>query len=123
MSNDDPEPRRHETPNAVMHTYASRQLTGSDLAVWRLEMQPGAAGPLHTVDVEQVVILLEGELKLDVNGATTDLLPDGSKVLPANIPRQLTNVSSGSAVAIVCSHSGARASTSDRTGVAIPWAE
>ena len=116
-------PRRHDTPNAVMYTYASRELTNSELAVWRFEMEPGAAGPLHAVDVEQVVVLLEGELKLEVNGTTTDLLPDSSKVLPANTQRQLTNTSSGPTVAIVCSHSGARASTAERAGVTIPWAE
>ncbi len=116
-------PQRHETPNAVMYTYASRHLTGSELAVWRVEMEPGAAGPAHAVDTEQVLVVLQGRLQLDVDGTTTELGPDGSKVLPANAQRQLTNGSPGSTVAIVCSRSGARASTAERTDVKIPWAE
>ncbi len=115
--------RRHETPNAVMYTYASRHVTGSELAVWRVEMEPGAAGPVHAVDVEQILVVLEGVLELDVDGTTTDLGPHGSKVLPADVQRRLTNNSPGSAVAIVCSRSGARASTAERRNVTIPWAE
>ncbi len=116
-------PKRHETPNAVMYTYASRGLTGSELAVWRVEMQPGAAGPVHSVDVEQVLVVLRGELQLEVDGTTTVLPEDGSGVLPAGAQRQLTNRSAGITVAIVCSRSGALASTADRTDVTIPWAQ
>jgi quercetin dioxygenase-like cupin family protein len=116
-------PRRHETPNAVMYTYASRALTGSDLAVWRVEMEPGAVGPVHSVDVEQVLVVLQGALQVDLDGTTYDVGPQRSRVLPANAQRQLSNTSVGSTVAIVSSRSGARASTAERSDVAIPWAE
>jgi quercetin dioxygenase-like cupin family protein len=106
-----------------MYTYASHGLTGSDLAVWRVEMAPGAVGPVHSVDAEQVLVVLEGELQVHVDGTTTDLGPDGSKVLPASAQRQLANRSPRPAVAIVSSRSGARASTAERSDVSIPWAE
>ncbi len=123
MSDAEPATRRHETPNAVMHTYASRGLNGTDLALWRVEMAPGSAGPVHSVDVEQVLVLLQGELQLELDGDTTELGPDAAKVLPARAERQLINRSVAPAVAMVCSHSGARASTALRADVSIPWAE
>ena len=46
--------RRTTTPNGVMTTHASPTQGGSTLAVWRVEMVAGAAGPQHSFDTEQV---------------------------------------------------------------------
>lgn len=115
-------PRRHETPNAVMHTYASRTLTGTELAVWRTEMQPGAAGPAHVIDGEQVLVVLDGELELTLHGETRTLRRGASAVLPAGDERRLVNRSATTAIGLVASFSGVRASTADRDDVPLPWA-
>ena len=60
---------------------------------------------------------------MSLDGTTTELGPDASTVLPAGVERQLINRSVTPAVAMVCSHSGARASTALRADVSIPWAE
>jgi quercetin dioxygenase-like cupin family protein len=115
-------PRRHETANAVMHTYASASLTGTELAVWRVEMPPAAAGPIHSVDVEQVLVMLQGEVALEVDGITIMLGADASAVIPAGASRRVTNDAATSAVAIMCCRSGARASRPEQPDVTIPWA-
>lgn len=115
-------PRRHETPNALMRTYASRELTGTELAVWSVEMAPGASGPVHTVDAEQVLFILGGELELTLGGEARTLRRGTSAVLPAGDERQLVNRSASLAVALVSSMSGARASTANQDGVPLPWA-
>lgn len=122
MSDTPQVPRRHETPNAVMHTYASRELTGTDLAVWRAEMEPGAAGPVHAVDGEQVLVVVDGELELTLRGETRTLSRGASAVLPAGAERRLVNRSATAAVALVSGRSGARASTTEQEGVPLPWA-
>lgn len=115
--------KRYETPNAVMHTYASRELTGTELAVWKVEMEPGAAGPLHRVDADQVMVLIEGELEVAVGEAAPRRLSGGeSIVLPAGAERQVTSAGKTAAVAIVSARAGARASTADREPAVIPWA-
>jgi quercetin dioxygenase-like cupin family protein len=115
-------PRSHETPNAVMRTYASARLTGTELALWRVELPPGAAGPVHSVDVEQVVLMLEGEVAVEADGTTTMLGEDASAVLPAGVSRRITNAATSRAVAIMCCRSGARASRAQQPDVTIPWA-
>jgi quercetin dioxygenase-like cupin family protein len=115
-------PRRHETANAVMHTYASASLTGSQLAVWRVDMPPAAAGPLHSVDVEQVLVILQGEVALEVDGITIVLGADASAVIPAGATRRVANAAATSAVGIMCCRSRARASRAEQPDVTIPWA-
>lgn len=125
MNTTTPVPRRHETANAVMQTYASRQLTDTDLAVWSVEMAAGAAGPVHSIDVEQVVVILDGELEVVIEGDPVTVGPGGAVVLPAAAERRLFNRAEVPVTALVASRSGARASTGGQgdAGIALPWAE
>ena len=51
------------TPAATMRTYASPSTAvPAPLAVWRTEVPSGTAGPLHVVDVDQVVVVVAGQL-------------------------------------------------------------
>jgi quercetin dioxygenase-like cupin family protein len=84
------ERRRTETPNATMTTLASPSLGGSDgLSLWEVEMEAGAAGPLHTFDSEQLWTALEGELTIDLDGASTELAVGDTIVIPAGVERQV----------------------------------
>jgi len=84
------ESRRTETPNATMTTLASPTLGPStDLSLWRVEMEAGAVGPLHTFDREQLWTVLDGELTITVEGATTDLAAGDTIVIPAAVERQV----------------------------------
>ena len=115
-------PQRFETPNAVMLAYASRELTNSELALWRADMAGGASGPLHTVDAEQVLVVIAGEIEACVDDDRHVLGEGGSIVLPAGAQRQIHNRRSAPAAFLAASRSGAMASTEDRRDVVIPWA-
>jgi quercetin dioxygenase-like cupin family protein len=115
--------RTFETPNATMSTYASAALTGSDVAVWRVEMQPGSRGPLHAASREQVMVVLEGRLVATVGGRQTQLAPAESAILPAGAERQLENAADEPAVALVCSLPGGEATVAGKEPVPIPWAQ
>jgi quercetin dioxygenase-like cupin family protein len=96
-------PTEFATPNAVMRTYASPSLTGSALAVWRAEMEPGAAGPLHAASGEQVLVVLDGELTVAVRGSTSVLAPGDSIAIPAGAERRLSNAGSAPVALVACS--------------------
>src|SRR5215469_9563384 len=64
--------RRTETPNALMTTLASPTQGGAGHSVWRVDMRPSQAGPLHAIDTEQVWTVLDG-------GATIELAPPGTR--------------------------------------------
>jgi len=100
------EGRRTETPNATMTTLASPTLgPTADLSLWRVEMEAGAVGPLHTFDREQLWTVLDGELTITVEGATSDLAAGDTIVIPAAVERQVH--ARTAARLIVCGHGDA----------------
>ena len=115
-------PAEFATPNAVMRTYASPSLTGSPLAVWRAEMAPGAAGPLHSASAEQVIVVLEGELTASVSGRTTVLGAGDSVVVPADAERRLANAGAAPVGFLVCSPPAPTATRGGGEPEPIPWA-
>jgi quercetin dioxygenase-like cupin family protein len=82
--------RTTETPNAVMTTLASPTLNGTrDLSLWKVRMQPGSQGPVHTFDTEQVWHVIEGSSSIEVGGITYNLSTGDSLPIPAMATRQV----------------------------------
>ncbi|MFL5844583.1 MAG: cupin domain-containing protein [Solirubrobacteraceae bacterium] len=105
-----------------MTTLASPSLNGSPLAVWRVEMAPGASGPQHEAGLEQVLVVTDGELAVTVDGARHDLRSGDALRLPAAAPRQVVNEGPLPATAVVSSFPGATATVPGQDPVPIPWA-
>jgi quercetin dioxygenase-like cupin family protein len=81
--------RRTETPNAVMTTLASPTQGGSQHAVWRVDMAPGAFGPEHAFDTDQVWTVLNGRARITVAEETTTVAPGDTVIMPADAQRQV----------------------------------
>jgi quercetin dioxygenase-like cupin family protein len=111
--------RRSETPNAAMTTLASPSQGGAGHAVWRVEMWPGQAGPLHAFDVEQVWTALDGGATVLLDGAEHALGPGDTAVIPGAMARRVVAGDAGF-TAIVSSAAGARARLSDGTDKGVP---
>jgi quercetin dioxygenase-like cupin family protein len=84
------ERRRTQTPNAVMTTLASPTHGGAAMAVWRIDMEPGQAGPLHAIDAEQIWTVLEGGASVLLGTDTIEVGPGDTLVMPADVPRRIT---------------------------------
>ncbi|MGV9293158.1 cupin domain-containing protein [Amycolatopsis sp. NPDC003676] len=106
--------RRTETPNAVMTTLASPTQGGSQQAVWRVEMAPGAVGPVHAFDAEQVWTVLGGGAEIALNGVVEVVKAGETVVMPADAERQVRADAGNGMVAIVCAPGNTRVY---RTGV------
>ncbi|ACZ90855.1 cupin domain-containing protein [Streptosporangium roseum] len=111
------ESRRTETPNAVMTTLASPTQGGSGQAVWRVDMRPGQAGPLHAIDTEQVWTVLDGGATVELDGEKLTIGPGDTLVIPADVPRRLTSDPAAGLAAIVVALAGMRAYVIDDTRV------
>jgi len=98
--------RRTETPNAVMTTLASATLGGSRQAVWRVDMAPGAAGPVHAFEAEQVWTVLDGGAHIAVDGETATVAAGDTVVMPADVSRQIRT--DAGLTALVCAPATAR---------------
>lgn len=114
------EHRRTETPNAVMTTLASPTLGGSAYALWRVDMQPGQAGPLHTFDQEQIWTVVRGRATVDLADETIAIEDGDTLVVPARLLRRFKADSDTSLSAIVTAHGEARASLADGTDRGVP---
>jgi quercetin dioxygenase-like cupin family protein len=115
------EARVTETPAATMRTYASPSMPGDvELAVWRTEMASGAAGPLHTVDADQVVVVLEGRLAAEVDGVRHEVAAGDSVVLPAGALRRL-HAEDGRLVTLTASTPAVNARVGGADPVPVPW--
>ena len=112
------ETRRIETPNAVMTTLASPAQGGAGQAVWRVDMRPGQAGPLHAIDTEQVWTVLEGGAAVELDGQVLTVGPGDTLILPADAPRRVSADPAAGFAAIVVAPAGTRAYTLDGTRVA-----
>jgi quercetin dioxygenase-like cupin family protein len=114
--------RRTETPNAVMTTLASPTQGGASLAVWRVEMRPGQTGPLHGIDTEQILAVLEGGVTVDLGAETIAAAAGDTVVLPADLPRRITAGSDG-VTALVSARPAMRAYVVQAATAAAPVGE
>jgi quercetin dioxygenase-like cupin family protein len=100
------ERRRVETPNATMTTLASPTLGPSaGLSLWTVEMEAGARGPVHVFDTEQLWTVLDGRVTVLADGASIELAPQDTIVIPARVERQISATTA--ARLVVCGHGSA----------------
>jgi len=112
-----------ETPNAVMRTLASPARHRSALAVWQATLQPGATGPQHRMDADQVYVVLTGSLTVSVDGTPEDAGIGDSIFVPGGALRQIGNAGDGPVSIVVAMPAGAHVSTpSGSHHGELPWA-
>lgn len=117
------EARTSDTPVATMSTYASPTTTpAAKLAVWRTQMPAGTAGPLHVVDVEHVVVVLEGTLVAEVDGARHEVATRDGVILPAGSERRLCAGTDEPLVTLTAATPGSSAQVAGASPVPVPWA-
>ncbi|WP_433555581.1 cupin domain-containing protein [Pseudonocardia xinjiangensis] len=113
--------RRTTTPNAVVTTHASPTQGGSALAVWRVEMAAGAAGPQHSFDVEQVWTALDGAATVDLDGETLTVQVGDTVVMPVGVQRRVHADATAGFTAVVAAPAGARATVPGGDPVLPAW--
>jgi quercetin dioxygenase-like cupin family protein len=112
--------RRTETPNAVMTTLASPTLGGAERAIWRVDMSPGQAGPLHLFDCEQLWTVVAGGATIELGTQADTVFAGDTIILPPAVPRRVTADPGEGLCAIVTAAAGARASLVDGTDRGVP---
>jgi quercetin dioxygenase-like cupin family protein len=116
------ESRLTRTPNASMFTLASPTLGGATLAMWRVEMPASAAGPLHTIDVEQIWTVERGGATVRLGGGDHTLREGDTIILPAGQLRGIQAHEETGLAALVAAHPGGQATlaSGEERGV-VPW--
>lgn len=113
--------RRVTTPNATMTTCASPSQGGSSLAMWRVEMHPGAEGPEHVMDAEQVWTVLDGAAAISIEGRRHEVEVGDTVVLAPGLTRRIMADPVLGLTAIAVGVGGSIASGPGREPVVPPW--
>lgn len=69
--------------------------TKSVITTGQTQFAPGTGLPLHSHNVEESVLILEGEATAEVDGKLTDLEPGDATWVPAGIPHRFFNRGEG----------------------------
>jgi quercetin dioxygenase-like cupin family protein len=110
-------------PGTTITGLTSPARGGSELSTWRLELDPGAASPPHTLTREEVFIQLSGSLQVTLDGEALVLQPGDAVSVAAGRALQVGNPFPGRATAIVCVPAGMEATLADGTQLGTPeWA-
>ncbi|MFI8993614.1 cupin domain-containing protein [Streptomyces sp. NPDC053542] len=110
------------TPAAVMTGLAAPSRGSVELSTWRVRMDPGAAGPEHAVDREQVWTVTDGSVEVTAAGRTETVAAGQTVVLPAGVVRQFRTAGEP-CEAMVAMRAGGRASVPGSEGDRpLPWA-
>ncbi len=117
-----PEPEHTvTTPNGVMTRLATPSLGTSALSTWRVRTEPGARGPLHTVDREQVWTVTAGTLTFTTEDRTETATAGQTVVLPPHLERRV-HTGDEPAEALVAMPAGGLVSTPGEDARPLPWA-
>jgi quercetin dioxygenase-like cupin family protein len=110
------------TAAATMRTLASPSTSPAmDVAVWRTELPVGAAGPRHTIDGDQLVVVVNGTLALEVDDTAYEVGAGDAFLLPGGSPRVIAAAGGEPATTITVGRPGARAAVGGGEPVPVPW--
>ncbi|MBB2908795.1 mannose-6-phosphate isomerase-like protein (cupin superfamily) [Streptosporangium becharense] len=106
----------------TMRSLAVPSRGSSELAVWSLEMEPGAESREHSVDREEVFVAQSGRIVGVIGGVEHVIEAGDALILPPGVPFSIRNGSpTEPAGAIACTSAGITATLDGRT-VLPPWA-
>jgi mannose-6-phosphate isomerase-like protein (cupin superfamily) len=95
-----------------------------ELCTWHLYVAPTPLGEPHSLDREEVFVLIEGQLVIVIDGIATTLTSGDAIAVPAGAKLQLANASGSTAHALVCIAAGFSATMADGAAIGTPpWAQ
>jgi quercetin dioxygenase-like cupin family protein len=111
-----------ETHGSRFHSYVARSRGSVQLCAWRLEIPPGLVGVAHRPNHEEVLLVLDGDVCLTLDGVRSTLHQGDVALIPANTELQVDAGAEGSSVWVTTT-SGLEAITGDGVRISPPWAQ
>ncbi|SDZ03348.1 Cupin domain-containing protein [Amycolatopsis xylanica] len=94
----------------------------TELAIWQLEVAPGAKSERHTVSKEEVFLLRAGSISIEVGDEAHSPAVGDAVILPPETPLLLSNPGDEPAVLTVCTSRGIEGKLNGMV-IAPPWAQ
>ncbi|GGJ02523.1 cupin domain-containing protein [Streptomyces brasiliensis] len=112
----------HEIHGARFISYVTPRTGSKELCAWRGGVPPGTKAPAHTVNREEVIHLLDGELLITLDGRTERVLAGDTVLVGPGATLGVENLTEGTAVTWVTTSIGLAADLADGTRIVPPWA-
>jgi quercetin dioxygenase-like cupin family protein len=112
----------HEIHGVRFTAHANPGTGSSEICAWLAEVPAGTVGVPHTVSREEVLHLLSGALRIDVDGEAADLVAGDTAVVPAGARLGLENPAAEAASMWVATSVGLTATLADGSTLTPPWA-
>jgi quercetin dioxygenase-like cupin family protein len=111
-----------ETHGSRFSAYVAPSRGSQQLCAWRLEVPAGLQGVAHRPSREEVLLILDGDLRVTLDHATFEVTAGDVIVVPAD-SELLVDGGSSAASAWVTTTPGLEAVTADGTRIVPPWAQ
>ena len=110
------------TAAATMRTLVTPSTSPAmDMAVWRTELPAGVAGPKHTIDGDQLIVVVSGTVSVGLGDTAHEVNAGDAFLLPGGAPRVIAAAGGEPATTITVGHPGALATVGDGQPVQVPW--
>ncbi len=98
-----------ETPGGNFGSGLATPSRGAaEVSVIRQRQKPGGANPAHTHDREEVMVVLSGELTIDMGGEHHRLAPGDAVIVPSGTPHRVENAGAEPAEWLLVAPAGVR---------------
>lgn len=115
------EAARHEAHGAAFHSFVAPSRGSTELCAWRLEVAAGVAGVPHSPTREEVLLVLDGDLRVTLDGVTTPVRTGDVVLVRAGTSFTVDGGDAPAAVWVATSR-GLEAELADGSRLAPPWA-
>jgi quercetin dioxygenase-like cupin family protein len=112
---------RFTLPGLEVTGLAAPSRGARETSVWRLRLEPDAPGVAHSVDREEIFVVLAGRALATLAGETAELRPGDALVVPAGQTFALAGAGGEAFEAVALVPVGARASMPQGEPFAPPW--
>ncbi|WP_262058331.1 cupin domain-containing protein [Streptomyces sp. STR69] len=112
----------HEIHGARFVSYAHPRTGSKELCAWRGEIPAGTKAPLHTVNHEEILHILEGELVITLDGRTERVGAGDTLIINPGATFGAENPTDRTTITWVTTPIGLEAELADGTRIVAPWA-
>ena len=112
----------HEIHGARFVSYAHPGTGSKELCAWRGEIPAHSKAPLHTVNREEILHILEGELVITLDGRTERVTAGDTLIINPGVTFGAENPTDRSVITWVTTSIGLEAELADGTHIVPPWA-
>lgn len=110
------------TGAAEMTGLAAPSRGSTELSTWKVRMRPGATGPEHVIDREQVWTVTAGALEIASEGRTERVDAGQTAILPAGAVRTVSTADQAAEALVAMAADGSASLPGDDTARPVPWA-